>query len=113
MAARDHLHEEGTEEVTLTQAEAAQIALDVANREWGYPTATEELIILSEWTRESPIAWAFVYNTRSFAETDDIMKGLMGNGPVVVIKATGAARLMPSGLSATAALQEIEGRADQ
>ncbi len=91
----------------MTRAEAAQTALDLANRAWGYPTATDELVILDAWVIESPVAWAFAYNTRSFAETGDIRGALMGNGPVVVLKLMGRAELMPSGYSTAAALQEL------
>ena len=93
-----------------TLAEAAEIVLQLANRTWGYPTPTEELVILHQYTAESPLAWAFVYNTRSCVETGDYMKGLMGNGPVIVFKATGHAELMPSIHSTASALEEIEER---
>lgn len=109
MATRHHLHEEGTEEVKPTRAEAARIALDEAKRAWGHLPQTEELVILDEWTFESPIAWAFVYNTRSYVESGDIMKGLVGNGPVIVFKANGEVQVMGSGFSAETALKEIAG----
>ena len=90
----------------VTRAEAERRALKAANQVWGFPTATEELVILGDWIEESTSAWAFTYNTRSFAETGDIMRALApGNGPVIVVKATGAVHLMPSAYSAREALR--------
>ena len=93
-----------------TLAEAAQTVLQLVNETWGYPTPTDELVILHQYTAESPRAWAFSYNTRSCVETGDFGKGLMGNGPVIVIKATGHAELMSSGYDPASALEEIEKR---
>jgi hypothetical protein len=98
--------------------EAARLALDAANRLWGYPTAGEELVILDEWAAESDAAWAFTYNTRTFARTGDIMRALgVGNGPIVVAKATGEVCPMPSAYSCREALrvwqQEWDNRADR
>lgn len=85
--------------------EAARLALALANREWGFPRDGEELVILHRHAEESEAAWAFTYNTRSFAETGDVMRSLMGNGAVVVSKATGQATLMPSGYNCREALR--------
>jgi Immunity protein 35 len=89
----------------VSRGEAAWIALALANREWGFPRGGEELVILHQWTEESEAAWAFVYNTRSFVESGDMMQSLVGNGPVVVCKATGEATLMPSAYSSQEALR--------
>lgn len=97
----------------IAREEAAHRALELANKTWGYPTADEVLVILHDHAVESAFAWAFTYNTRSFVETGDIMRALgPGNGPIIVVKATGAAYQMPSAYSAREALRvfESEGR---
>lgn len=89
----------------ICREEAARLALDTANRLWGFPTADEELVILHQFAEESEAAWAFTYNTRTFAQTGDILRALgPGNGPIVVAKTTGAVFPMPSGCSCREAL---------
>lgn len=89
----------------IGREEAARIALAEANRAWGYPHDGEELVILQQYAEESEVAWAFTYNTRSFAETGDVMRALMGNGAVVISKATGLPTLMGSSYNCREALR--------
>ncbi|MBA4189499.1 MAG: hypothetical protein C0467_16040 [Planctomycetaceae bacterium] len=92
--------------MAITRSEAARLALQLANRTWGYPSAGEELVILEDWVVESDSAWAFTYNTRSFVETGDVMRALgVGNGPIIVVKSSGAVHQMPSAYSAREALR--------
>jgi hypothetical protein len=94
-----------------TRDEAARLALDAANRLWGFPTANEVLVILDEFVEESEAAWAFTYNTRMFAQTGDVMLALgVGNGPIVVAKATGEVYPMPSSYNCLEALLVWHGR---
>jgi hypothetical protein len=51
-----------------------------------------EIVIVDEFTVESPDTWVFVYNTRAWAETRDDDEALLGNAPVFVDKATGQTR---------------------
>jgi len=100
--------------VVNNREEAARLALDAANRIWGYPKDGEELVILLESTEESELAWAFTYNTRASVESGDIMLALPpGNRPIVVVKATGHVEPMSSLYSGKQALQMFEtGRCD-
>ena len=92
-----------------TREEAARLALESANQLWGFPTDDEELVVLDDHAVESASAWAFTYNTRSFAETGDIMRALgVGNGPIVVVKATGTVHPMSSAYSPREALRAFE-----
>ena len=52
--------------------------------------------IVDEATEESDEAFAFFYNTSVYLETGSVGDALAGNGPVVVDKATGEARLAGS-----------------
>jgi immunity protein 35 of polymorphic toxin system len=95
--------------MSVSREEAARLALDAANRLWGYPTADEELVILDEWAEESEAAWAFTYNTRTFARTGDWMRAIgVGNGPIIVAKATGEVCPMPSAYGCQEALRVWE-----
>jgi hypothetical protein len=51
-----------------------------------------EIVVVDEFTVESPNAWGFVYNTRAWAETRDFEECLLGNAPILIDKATGEAR---------------------
>jgi hypothetical protein len=95
--------------MTLSREKARELALAAVNREWGYPIADDELMILDKWVAESDLAWAFSYNTRSSIESGDHLKGLMGNGPILVVKATGATRFMSSSYNREGALAAFAG----
>src|SRR4051794_27003691 len=92
--------------MAVSREAATRLALDTANRIWGYPTADEELVILHEWAEESELAWAFTRNARTYAQTGDIMRALgVGNGPIIVAKATGEACPMSSAYGCREALR--------
>lgn len=60
---------------------------------------------LGAWTSD----WAFTYNTHSFVETGDIMRALgVGNGPIILVKATGTVHAMSSAYTAHEALLAFE-----
>ncbi len=65
----------------LTMEEAKKIALDEIN---AGVDPKRELIILDEYTRTKRYGWVFIYNSRRFIETGDILYALGGNGPIVV-----------------------------
>jgi hypothetical protein len=95
--------------MSITRDEAAALALTTANRIWDFPRADEELVILNEWVEESDLAWAFTYNTKTFAHTNDITRALgVGNGAIIVVKATGEVRPMPASYSCKEALKVFE-----
>jgi hypothetical protein len=95
----------------LSREEAAQLALDAANRLWGFPIASEALVILDDFVEESEAAWAFTYNTSTFAQTGDVMLSLgVGNVPIVVAKATGEVFPMPSSYNCLEALRAWHGQ---
>jgi len=53
----------------------------------------EEVVINLKTVQETPHFWVFFYNTRAFIETKSMVHSLAGNGPVLVEKATGRARI--------------------
>jgi hypothetical protein len=50
-----------------------------------------EIVIVDEFTVESPDAWVFVYNTQEWVETREDEVALLGNAPIFVERATGKA----------------------
>jgi hypothetical protein len=58
-----------------------------------------DIVIVDEFTVESPETWAFVYNTRAWVETRDEMEILLGNAPIFVDRTTGEARFGRTDLS--------------
>ena len=92
-------HTNPTHMSSISPPEAARRVLEMANESFGYPTADEELVICHQ--SENDAAWVFVYNTRSWTESGDPMKSLMGNGPVVVSKADGSVVQVASAYSAS------------
>ncbi|MCL2779739.1 MAG: YrhB family protein [Polyangiaceae bacterium] len=71
----------------MTRKEAKAAALERAQRRWaGVP----DIVIYDSVTIEKPYGWIFYYHSRSYLEKIDAhMYNLFGNGPVVVIAATG------------------------
>lgn len=47
------------------------------------------LALLEEMTLDKPYGWVFFYNSRRYVETRNVMQSVAGNGPVVVLAATG------------------------
>jgi Immunity protein 35 len=66
----------------------------VANRAGEVPG--RELVILDGHIEERKRGWAFPYNTKRFAETQNPLDGLLGNGPVFVDRATGEVHALGS-----------------
>jgi hypothetical protein len=87
----------------ISPSEAAQRVLEMANASWAYPTDDDELVICHQ--AENDLAWVFVYNTRSWTESRDAMKSLMGNGPTIVSKSDGSVIQVASAYSASDALE--------
>jgi Immunity protein 35 len=56
-------------------------------------TFDETLAVAAE---ERKRGWAFPYNTKRFAETQNPLDGLLGNGPVFVDRATGEVHALGS-----------------
>lgn len=77
----------------LTQEKAQAIALtfitDLAQK------AGRQYIILEDKIIEKPYAWVFPFNTREYAETGNIRAMVLGTGPIVVNRQTGAALMAP------------------
>ncbi len=53
--------------------------------------AADDLVLGPEVLDEDG-CWVFFYNTRAFAETGELGESLVGNGPLLVDKQTGAIR---------------------
>jgi len=47
------------------------------------------LVILDEMTIQTRYGWVFVYDSRRHVETGDILDAIGGNGPLVILAATG------------------------
>lgn len=65
----------------------------------------DEIVIVDRHTQESDGTWAFVYNTRAYVESGDMLDMLVGNAPVLVDKATGETRLGRTDLTVAEQLQ--------
>jgi Immunity protein 35 len=62
------------------------------------PMLGAEVVIVS--IREYPTCWVVGYNTRAFVENGDLLRSLVGNGPMMINRATGRLRLAWSGAPA-------------
>lgn len=70
--------------VTFEQAYVA--VLEHINAHFNEPD--DELVIVDDYTTERPYGWVFVYNSRTYLETEDFTYAIIG-GPVVVERETG------------------------
>lgn len=75
----------------MNRQEARSIAERVLDEEIRSPDGPE-IVIVDEFTVESPDTCVFVYNTRAWAETRDDDEVLLGNAPIFIDKATGQTR---------------------
>ena len=94
----------------ISYEQAAKMAIAKANAAFGYPTKMDEIVILHGHVKERPYGWFFVYNTRSSVETGDILKGLLGNGAILVLKDGSLVEQFSSGFSVEEAIRRFEAR---
>lgn len=52
-------------------------------------TGRDDVVIDKSLTRSEDIGWVFFYNTRRFIVDRDLLAGLAGNAPIVVLRDTG------------------------
>lgn len=75
-----------------SREDARKLAEDLLDAEVR-PDLDEEIVIPAEYIQESERFWILFYNTRIYVETGSLSHALAGNGPILVEKATGTARL--------------------
>ena len=63
----------------IERSQARAIAIDLINK-----TATYEVDIIDALTVEFDEGWLFIYNSKSFINSGDKLKRLVGNAPVIV-----------------------------
>lgn len=90
----------------ITQAQARASVLQLINET--YAVFDDSLIILDELTQEIDLGWVFFYDSKRYIEADDFDYALAGNGPVVVIQATGEIFRLGSAEELTGALANLE-----
>lgn len=69
---------------------------------------TGGLALVDEMTLEKPYGWVFFYNSRRFLETRDMLHGIAGNGPVVVVASTGEVVTLGSSRAPAEEVAEFE-----
>lgn len=91
----------------IDKSAAEGIAIANANSSFGYPTDDDTIVIVSDQTVEKEYGWVFFYNTASFVNGGDVMKALLGNGPILVTR-QGEVIPIPSALGVEEALDKFK-----
>jgi hypothetical protein len=60
------------------------------------PLPGDERIVVLDKTIEKPFGWVFIYSSKKYIETGELMYRLYGNGPVIVNKNTGSVEFFGS-----------------
>ncbi len=68
-------------------------ATEIARRHLAEEYPAEDVVVDESDVLEEDWCWAFFYNTRAFYQTGELRESLVGNGPLIVEKATGALRV--------------------
>ncbi|MCG5220188.1 YrhB domain-containing protein [Streptosporangium soli] len=92
----------------ITRAEAERIVRDYVAREFPPEEGEEEFAVNDEATIERPYGWLFVYTTVSYLRTRDPEDGVLGAGPLLVLREDGRVIEFPSYHSRESALEEYE-----
>jgi hypothetical protein len=92
----------------ITRAEAERIVRDYIAREFPPEDGEEELAVNDAATLERPYGWLFVYTTATYLRTRDPEDGLLGAGPLLVLRQDGQVIDFPSYHSRESALEEYE-----
>lgn len=66
------------------------------------------LEIVDSATIEKPYGWIYFYNSRRFLETRDMIHGIAGNGPLVVLAASGEVVTLGTARRSEDAIREFE-----
>jgi hypothetical protein len=67
----------------------------------------DDILIQQDKTVETEVGWVFYYNSRSFIETGDFQKMLMGNAPILVTREHGKVHLIRGDIPAEDAIRLI------
>ncbi|HEV8652718.1 MAG TPA: YrhB domain-containing protein [Actinomycetes bacterium] len=68
-------------------------ATEIARRHLSEEYPGEEVVVDESDVLEEDWCWVFFYNTRAFYQTGELRESLVGNGPLIIEKATGALRV--------------------
>jgi hypothetical protein len=89
----------------LTKDEALKL---ISKRLEQSSAADNPLMVIDKCTIEKPFGWAF-FNTKRFLETGISDYGIVGNGPIIVNKHTGAIKVCVSYKTVEESIKESEG----
>lgn len=89
----------------LTKEEALSL---VSTRLRQSSAADNPLVVVDEITIEKPFGWVFSYNTKKFVDTGVSDYRIVGNGPIIVNKHTGAIKHCPSYKTVEESIKEYE-----
>src|SRR5262245_43283803 len=67
-------------------------AMNLARKALGLDRGESSIVLLDDKTREEELGCLFYYESRKFIETGEIGSALAGNGPILVLRATGEVR---------------------
>src|SRR3569832_528258 len=76
----------------ITQDEARQRVMSLVEGLERFSQCS--LAIVDEETITKPYGWVYFYNSRRFLETRDILYGIAGNGPLIVLASLGVVVLL-------------------
>ena len=85
---------------------AKQTAEDFVNSQYENPG--DNLVVIDSETIEKPYGWVFFYCSRLFLQTGDSRYELGGNAPIVVLRADGSLRSLPTAYSTERGLEILE-----
>jgi hypothetical protein len=87
--------------------EQAKAAVEQHLRSTG-AVGDDEVVILDASTIERSYGWVFVYQSKRFLETGDIMDALGGNGPIVALRTSETLHPLATSASVDVSLRAFE-----
>jgi hypothetical protein len=88
----------------MTKNEAQQLALAYLESQH----VSEPVAFYDDQCLTKPYGWILFYNSKRFIETGNILYAFAGNGPLVVLDATGEVVALPSNQGPEESIQEFE-----
>ena len=89
----------------LTKEEALKLVLAKLQR---MSPPDDPFVIIEDYTIERPFGWVFFYNSKKFLETGIFRYRLLGNGPIIVNKATGTIESCGTGETTEETIENYE-----
>ncbi|WP_321818698.1 MULTISPECIES: YrhB domain-containing protein [unclassified Paraburkholderia] len=93
--------------MTITKDQALHIVQNYLDEEIS-SGSEKKYVVMDDKTIEKSYGWVFIFNSKKYLETGNMLYALGGNGPIVVEKETGKIHQLGTALSLQNSIKQFE-----